>query len=100
MDSSIFALNPSLNNDLGSSLKDFSNTIWRVGRPALPCPTLSSKLLLTYSCRHAGYAMARRIASKANILVQIMLWRGRHSLQNLTFPLTHGFFTLHSSLFT
>ena len=33
MDSSIFALNPSLNNDLGSSLKDFSNTIWRVGRP-------------------------------------------------------------------
>ena len=100
MDSSIFALNPSLNNDLGSSLKDFSNTIWRVGRPALPCPTLSSKLLLTYSCRHAGYAMARRIASKANILVQIMLWRGRHSLQNLTFPLTHRFFTLHFSLFT
>ena len=45
MDSSIFALNPSLNNDLGSSLKDLGNTIWRVGRPALPCPTLSSKTL-------------------------------------------------------
>ena len=63
MDSSIFALNPSLNNNLGSSLKDLGNTIWRVGRPALPCSALSSKLLLTYSCRHAGYAMARRIAS-------------------------------------
>ncbi len=76
MDSSIFALNPSLNNDLGSSLKDFSNTIWRVGRPALPCPTLSSKTLthifmptccLCYSEAHslqsqhtcADYAMAR-----------------------------------------
>ena len=45
MDSSIFALNPSLNSNLGSSLKDFGNTIWSVGRPALPCPTLSSKTL-------------------------------------------------------
>lgn len=40
MDSSIFALNPSLNNDLGSSLKDLGNTIWRVGRPrpTMLCP--------------------------------------------------------------
>lgn len=45
MYSSLFALNPSLNNNLGSSLKDFDNTIWSVGRPALPCPTLSSKTL-------------------------------------------------------
>ena len=33
MDSSLFALNPSLNNNLGSSLKDLGNTIWSVGPP-------------------------------------------------------------------
>ena len=61
MDSSIFALNPSLNNDLGSSLKDLGNTIWRVGRPrpTMLCPTLSSH---SYSHIHDD--------------MLLMLWRG------------------------
>ena len=103
MDSSIFALNPSLNNDLGSSLKDLGNTIWRVGRPALPCPTLSSKTLthifmptccLCYSEAHslqsqhtcADYAMARA-PQPPKPHFSLNTWILHSSL--FTFPLTN-----------
>ena len=60
MDSSLFALNPSLNNNLGSSLKDLGNTIWRVGcpRPTMPYPKQQN----SYSHIHAD--------------MLLMLWRG------------------------
>ena len=62
MDSSLFALNPSLNNNLGSSLKDLGNTIWRVGcpRPTMPYPKQQTQthIFIDLCGVLAGYAMA------------------------------------------